>query len=111
TPPAMRRPAAFPRMAPVPGPTHRHATANSAHLRPLRGAPEPGFLAVRLKVQQLRALATEHRLALRMVDDQNVAQLIALPLESRSGTKGSEEALQWMLRQLRVVRGHRQSRP
>ncbi|GBH12417.1 hypothetical protein KPSA1_05883 [Pseudomonas syringae pv. actinidiae] len=41
---------------------------------------------MRLKVQQLCALATEHRLALRMVDDQNVAQLIALPLESRSGT-------------------------
>ncbi|EGH42459.1 hypothetical protein PSYPI_08585 [Pseudomonas syringae pv. pisi str. 1704B] len=62
-------------------------------------------------MQQLRALATEYGLTLRMVDNQYIAQLMALPLKSRSGTLGSEEALQWMFRQLRVVSGHRQSRP
>ncbi|RMM01047.1 hypothetical protein ALQ86_103195 [Pseudomonas amygdali pv. eriobotryae] len=110
-PPAVCRPAAFTGVSAVPGPAHWHATPNRPHLRPLCSAPEPGFLALRLKMQQLRALATEDRLTLRMIDNQYIAQLVTLPLESGSGTSGSEEALQWMFRQLRVERGHRQSRP
>jgi formate dehydrogenase assembly factor FdhD len=50
-------------------------------------------LTLGLKVQQLRALATEHRLTQRMIDHQHVALLIALPGKHRSFAQGFEEAL------------------
>ncbi len=95
--PTMGRPCVFARMTAIPRPAHRHATANRADMRPLRRAPQPRLLPARLKVQQLRALTTEHRLTQRMIDHQHVAHLIALPGEHRSLAQGFEEALQRML--------------
>ncbi|MNL30922.1 hypothetical protein D3C87_1526850 [compost metagenome] len=91
--PAMGRPGVFARMPAIPRPTHRHAAANGADLRPLCRAPQPGFLALGLEVQQLRALTTEHRLTQRMIDHQHIARLIALPREHRTFAQGFEEAL------------------
>ncbi len=91
--PAMGRPGVFARMTAIPRPAHRNATTNRTDLRPLRRAPEPGFLALWLEVQQLRTLATEHRLTQRMVDHQHIALLIALPRKHRTFAQGFEEAL------------------
>ncbi|EMV9186505.1 hypothetical protein AADU03_005432, partial [Escherichia coli] len=48
--------------------------------------------------QQLRALAAEYRLALRVIDEQQVATLEAHPVEGALGPHGMKKALQRMLK-------------
>ncbi len=91
--PAMGGPGIFTRVPAIPGPAYGDATANRADLRPLRRAPQPGFLSPWLEMQQLRTLATEHRLAQWMVDHQHFALLKALPLEDRLFAPRFEKAL------------------
>ena len=95
--PAMGRPGVFAWVTAIPWPAHRHATTNGTDLRPLGRAPQPGLLTTRLKMQQLRALATEYRLAQRMIDHQHVAHLKAFPGEHWTFAQGFEKALQRML--------------
>src|SRR5450830_1153962 len=91
--PTMGWPGVFARMPAIPGPAHRHPAANRPDLRPFGRAPQPGLLSMWLEVQQLRALAAEHRLAQGMVDHQDFALLKALPLEHRLLAPGFEKAL------------------
>src|ERR1700756_3575677 len=90
-------PGVFAGMTAIPWPTHRHAATDGADLRPLGRAPQPRLLARRLKVQQLRALATEHRLAERVINHQHIAHLEAFPREYRPLAQGFEKAWQRML--------------
>jgi hypothetical protein len=46
-----------------------------------------------LKVQQLRALPAEHSLAEGVVDDQDIALLVTLPLECRPWPLCGKEAM------------------
>jgi hypothetical protein len=48
---------------------------------PAAGTPEPGLLAARLEMQQLATLAAEHRLATRMLDQQQLAALMRHPAQ------------------------------
>ncbi|MNH15508.1 hypothetical protein D3C79_751220 [compost metagenome] len=94
--PTVGRPQVFAGMTAIPGPAHRHTTPDRPNLRPLFGAPQPRPFTRWLKVQQLRALAAEHRLATGVIDDQDIALLITLPLECRPGPLRGEEAMERM---------------
>ncbi|KWV84539.1 hypothetical protein PFLmoz3_05574 [Pseudomonas fluorescens] len=95
--PSVGRPGIFAGVATIPRPAHRYAAPNGADLWPLGRAPQPWLLAGGLKMQQLRTLATEHRLAQGVVDHQHIAHLKALPGEHRTLAQGFEKALQRLL--------------
>ncbi|MCY1406332.1 hypothetical protein D9M71_215940 [compost metagenome] len=102
--PAMLGPLAFRGMAAEPRPAHRNPAADrrGTEARPVAAAPQQRAFALRLEMQQLRALAAEHGLAQWMIDQQQVAALEAHPVEWSLGPHGMKEALQRMLEHVRM---------
>ncbi|MOA51417.1 hypothetical protein D3C78_1745620 [compost metagenome] len=91
-------------MAAEPRPADRNPATDRrrAQARPVGRAPQQRAFALGLEMQELCAATAEHRLAHRVIDEQQVATLETHPVEWPLGPHGVKETQKRMRKHVRM---------